>query len=124
MLNQRVATVALSTSAVMPVPKPTTTPHSRISCQIFVTPSDSNRLAVTIEIEISATLRRPKRFRIAAANGAISPNSISRIEIAVEISAVVQPNSFCSGRMNTPGAAPAPALTRAIRNVTPTMTQP
>ena len=123
-LNQRVATVALNTSAVMPVPKPTTTPHSRINCQILVMPSDSSRLAVTIEIEIIATLRRPKRLSSAAANGAISPNSIRRIETAVEISAVVQPNSFCSGRMNTPGAAPAPALTSAVRKVTATITQP
>ena len=31
--NQRVATVAPSTSAVMPVPRPTTTPHDSTNCQ-------------------------------------------------------------------------------------------
>ena len=60
----------------------------------------------------------------AAANGAISPNRMKRIDNAEEISAVVQPNSFCSGTMNTPGAPTAPALISAVRKVTPTITQP
>ena len=40
-VNQRAATVAPSTSAVMPVPIPTTTPHSSISCQTFVMASEA-----------------------------------------------------------------------------------
>ena len=34
-LNHRAETVAPSTSAVMPVPMPTTTPHSNINCQTW-----------------------------------------------------------------------------------------
>jgi len=49
---------------------------------------------------------------------------MNRIDSAEEISAVVQPNSFCSGTMNTPGAPTAPALISAVRKVTPTITQP
>ena len=34
--NQRPVTVATSDSAIEPVPSPTSTPHSRISCQLAV----------------------------------------------------------------------------------------
>ncbi len=34
---------------------------------------------------------------------------MKRIDSAEEISAVVQPNSFCSGTMKTPGAPTVPA---------------
>src|SRR5437763_1386307 len=66
----------------------------------------------------------PNRLSNAAANGAISPNSASRINSAAEMAAVVQPNSFCSGRMKTPGAPAAPAETSAVTKVTATTTQP
>jgi len=39
--NQRVATVAPRTSAVMPVPTPITTPQSATSCQTCVMNSDT-----------------------------------------------------------------------------------
>ena len=60
----------------------------------------------------------------AAANGAIRPNRMKRIDSAEEISAVLQPNSFCSGTMNTPGAPTVPAEISAVRKVTPTIAQP
>ena len=59
----------------------------------------------------------------AAANGAINPNRMKRIDSAEEISAVVQPNSCCSGTMNTPGAPTVPAETSAVKKVTATITQ-
>ncbi|MEH2589159.1 hypothetical protein V1273_002998 [Bradyrhizobium sp. AZCC 1721] len=60
----------------------------------------------------------------AAAKGAISPNRMKRIDSAEEISAVVQPNSFCNGTMKTPGAPTVPAEIRPVRKVTATITQP
>ena len=57
--NQRAATVAPSTSAVMPVPRPITTPHSSINCQIFVMNSDATRPETTTSKADSVTLRRP-----------------------------------------------------------------
>ena len=49
---------------------------------------------------------------------------MKRIDNAEEISAVVQPNSFCRGTMKTPGAPTVPAEIKAVRKVTPTITQP
>jgi hypothetical protein len=40
---------------------------------------------------------------------------MKRIDSAEEIYAVVQPNSFCSGTMKTPGAPTVPALISAVR---------
>ena len=57
--NQRAATVAPSTSAVMPVPMPTTMPHSNIKCQIFVIASEATSAETTISNAESVTLRRP-----------------------------------------------------------------
>ena len=57
--NQRVATVAPSTSAVMPVPIPITTPHSSINCQTSVIASEATRPETTMSCAASVTLRRP-----------------------------------------------------------------
>ena len=57
--NQRAATVAPSTSAVMPVPMPITTPHSSINCQTFVIASETTSAETTISSADSVTLRRP-----------------------------------------------------------------
>ena len=57
--NQRVAMVAPSTSAVMPVPMPITTPHNSISCQTFVMASEATSAEITISCAASVTLRRP-----------------------------------------------------------------
>ena len=60
----------------------------------------------------------------AAANGAIKPNKMKRIDSAEDISAVDQPNSRCRGTMKTPGAPTVPAVIKAVKKVTPTITQP
>ena len=57
--NQRVAMVAPSTSAVMPVPTPITTPHSSINCQTFVMASEATSAETTTSCAASVTLRRP-----------------------------------------------------------------
>ncbi|MHC2737492.1 hypothetical protein ACVMFA_003263 [Bradyrhizobium liaoningense] len=54
-----VAIVAPSTRAVMPVPIPITTPHSAMSCQTSVMPSESTSAETTISCATSVTLRRP-----------------------------------------------------------------
>ncbi len=46
--NHRVATVAPSTTAVSPVPNPTTMPHSTTSCQTRVIASEASMPAVMI----------------------------------------------------------------------------
>jgi hypothetical protein len=85
---------------------------------------EMTRAEATITSADSVTLRNPKRLCRAAANGAISPNRMKRIDSAEEISAADQPNSFCNGTMNTPGAPTVPAVITAVRKVTPTVTQP
>ena len=51
--------VAPSTSAVMPVPMPITTPHSSIKCQTFVIASDATSPEATTSSADSVTLRSP-----------------------------------------------------------------
>ena len=58
-LNQRAATVAPRTSAVIPVPMPITTPHSNSKCQTFVMASEAKSAEATIRSADSVTLRRP-----------------------------------------------------------------
>ena len=57
--NQRVATVAPRTSAVMPVPNPTTKPQSRTSCHTCVMNSDSTRPPTMRVSADTTTLRTP-----------------------------------------------------------------
>ena len=57
--NQRAAMVAPSTSAVMPVPMPITTPHSSINCQTFVMASEVTSAEATTSSADSVTLRSP-----------------------------------------------------------------
>ena len=123
-LNQRVATVAPSTSAVIPVPTPMTTPQSRTICQTSVMKKDATIPPAIIASAVAVTCRTPKRFMKAAANGPSRPNSISRIASAVEISALVQPNSSCRGSSSTPAEPSAPAVASMVRKVTPAATQP
>jgi hypothetical protein len=122
--NQRVATVAPSTSAVMPVPRPTTTPHDRTNCQrppMTIVPRIPATTSATAKL---TTARRPKRLMNAAANGPIRPNSARRKASAVEMSALAQPNSASSGLMMTPEAPIAPAVASMTTKVTPRTTQP
>ena len=71
--NQRAATVAPSTSATMPVPRPISTPQSATSCQSSVMNSEARTPDDTMPIAATTTARTPKRLMKAAANGAISP---------------------------------------------------
>ena len=123
-VNHRVATVAPSTSAVMPVPTPTTTPQSSISCQSSVMTSDPPMPSAISTSAVATTRRSPKTFIVAAANGPSSPKSSSRIASAEEICSVVQPNSERSGAISTPADPMAPAVASMVRNVTPATTQP
>ena len=78
-------------------------------------------------IKVSAqtmTRRTPKRFMKAAANGPNKPNSRMRSASADEIWASSQPNSCSSGTIITPGVPMAAAVTKSVRNVTATTTQP
>ena len=71
--NQRPVTVATSESAIDPVPSPTSTPHSRISCQLVVMKTVSPLPSATTSSAHMTTRRMPKRSISAAANGAVSP---------------------------------------------------
>ena len=71
--NQRVATVAPSTSAVMPEPSPTITPQNSSSCQrwrIDAVPATPIAISVTAT---PTTGRAPMRLISAAANGPTRP---------------------------------------------------
>lgn len=110
--------------AVSPVPKPTTTPQSRASCQTSVMTSDPITPAAISASAVAATRRMPKRFMKAAAKGPIRPKSSRRMAKAPEISAADQPNSCCRGPISTPGAPTAPAVTSMVRKAVPATTQP
>jgi hypothetical protein len=45
------------------------------------------------------------------------------MEIAAEMVVRLQPNSFSSGMINTPGAERTPAVASRVKNVTPAITQ-
>ncbi len=58
--NQREATVAASTAAVMPVPRPTTTPHSNTSCHTCCMNIEAKMpLMITASAKVT-TRRMPK----------------------------------------------------------------
>ena len=121
--NQRVATIAASTMDVTPVPVPTQTPQSSISCHWL-------RIVVVSATEIASkptaariTRRMPKRSITDAANGPIRPKSAMLMATAPEIAARFHPNSDSSGTIRTPGTARIPAVTRRMKNVTIAMIQ-
>ncbi len=58
---------------------------------------------------MATTRRMPNRFIRAAANGAVSPNSIRFTDTATEMVPRDQPNSSCSGSISAPGVARKPA---------------
>ena len=72
-MNQRLTIVAARTRAVIPVPPPTMTPQSSISCHGDFMKIVSETPVATVASEIKIVLRRPNQFMIAAANGPISP---------------------------------------------------
>src|ERR1700754_2978407 len=107
--NQRVATVATKPIEIEPVPTPTSTPHNSTSCQLVVIVTLS---AAPDEINTSATDntgRTPKRSINAAANGAVSPNSVMLTDMANPTTPCDQPNSWGSGFIITPGTDRKPA---------------
>src|SRR5471032_2804336 len=101
--NQRLETTALSTSAVMPEPTPSITPHSTTSCQNCVIRVASARPPATSDSAVTTTLRSPKRSIRMAENGPIRPNSTKRTASADEICSVSQPNSLLKGCIMAPG---------------------
>ena len=117
--NQRLATLAANTSAIEPVPMPTTTPHSSTRCHGSVI---NTVAAAPLPIIVSAaitTRRMPKRSIKAAANGAVSPYSKTFTDTAREICARLQPNAVSSGTISTEGAERNPAVATKVRNVIP-----
>src|SRR3954449_4849353 len=116
--NQRPLTVATSDSAIEPVPRPTSTPHSSTSCQLACMNTVSP-LPVAVTSRATTTTRRmPKRSMSAAANGAVSPYSAMFTATAAEMVDTDQPNSACSGSISTPGTARNAAAPTSARKVT------
>jgi hypothetical protein len=56
-----------------PVPRPTSTPQSRISCQLVVMKTVSPLPSAVSSSAQTTTRRMPKRSMSAAANGAVRP---------------------------------------------------
>ena len=118
-VNQRLATVAANTRAMDPVPRPTSTPQHRTSCQLAVMKTVSPLPAATTHSAVATTRRMPNCSMSAAANGAVRPNSSRLTLTASETVAVDHPNSSCSGRISTPGVARKPAEATRATNATP-----
>src|SRR4051794_11198576 len=116
--NHRVVTVATSAIDIEPVPRPTRTPHSRISCQLCVMKTVSPLPAATNPSAAVTTGRMPKRSIRAAANGEVSPNSAMLTDIAAPIVPCDQPNWSCSGSSSTPGTERNPAAPSIVTKVT------
>ena len=116
--NQRLAIVAAKTSAIEPVPIPTTTPHKPIKCQGFVIKIVEKAPMPTVVSAVITTLRIPKRSIKAAANGAVRPNSRIFIATASEISSRDQLKASSSGTTKTEGADLKPAVATNVKNVT------
>ena len=117
-VNHRLATVAAKTSAIEPVPSPTRTPQHSTSCQLAVMNTVSPLPAATTVSAQATTRRIPNRSMRAAANGAVSPNSMRFTEMANDTVAVDQPNSSRSGTSSTPGVARNPAAATSATNAT------
>src|SRR5687768_1554031 len=80
--NQRVATVATNPIEIEPVPTPTSTPHSNTSCQLAVIVTLSAEPDAISSSAADSTGRTPNRSINAAANGAVSPNSVMLTDMA------------------------------------------
>jgi hypothetical protein len=110
--------VATSDSAIDPVPSPTSSPQSSISCQLAVMKTVRPLPTATTTSAPMTTRRMPKRSISAAANGAVSPYSAMLSATAAEIVDTDQPNSARSGSISTPGTARNAAAPTSARNVT------
>src|SRR5256885_3357291 len=95
--NQRLATTAPSTSAVRPVPMPSSRLHSKNRCHSCVACVTIAMAPPTRARPMHITARSPKRSIITAANGPSRPNSAKRSARLLDICSVLQPNSRDSG---------------------------
>lgn len=102
-VNQRLVTVAANAMAIEPLPRPTTTPHSRTSCQASVIQTVASAPPDMTSRASATTRRMPKRSISAAANGAVSPYRARLTETAKPTVPRDQSNSSCSGSMSSPG---------------------
>ncbi len=71
--NQRPETVVAKAPAIEPLPRPTSTPQQRISCQLCVIRMVRPAPTEIVSRALTTTSRTPKRSISAAANGAVSP---------------------------------------------------
>ena len=108
---------------IAPVPAPTSTPHSRTSCQLAVIVTLSAEPLAIISSAPDNTGRTPNRSISAAANGAVSPNSVMLTDIASPTTPCDHPNSWCSGCIITPGTERKPAAPRIATKLTAATTQ-
>ncbi len=115
--NQRLATTAPSTSAVMPVPRPSIRLHSTNSCHSCEAIVTSAMPRPTSASPVQITARRPQRSISTAANGPIRPNSAKRSASEDEICSVLQPNSLPSGCSIAPGRPSAADIVSMVRKV-------
>src|SRR6478735_5485586 len=101
--------VAANTSAIDPVPSPISTPQESTSCQPVVTNTVSPLPSATSSSAEQVITLIPNRSISAAANGAVRPYRIRLTPTATDSRPRDQPNSSCSGTINTPGADRNPA---------------
>ena len=108
----------------MPVPVPTTTPHSSTSCQGAVISGVKATPDATSTSDITMVVRTPRRSMKAAANGPISPYRIRLIATANEMVARDQPNSCSTGTIRMLGMERMPAATSSVTKVIPATYHP
>ena len=109
---------------IAPVASPFATPQSTSSCHGACICVVSVELIAIVPSAITITRRMPKRSYRPAANGPPRPYSTRLIATAAEIVARDQPNSSCSGTINTPTVDRNPAAVTSVRNETAAITQP
>ncbi len=112
-----------STSAVTPLPPPTTTPQSSTSCHGCVISGVSATPRATIASAVPTVRARPNRSITAAANGPTSPYNRMLTATAKLTTDRDQPNSASNGTISTPGAERMPAATSSTTKVHPATVQ-
>ncbi len=121
--NQRLTTVAPSTMATQPVPRPDNTPQVTIRCHGSVMKALA---AIETDIRMRALIKvrlTPKVCIRAAANGPTMPYRKMPRPAENDVTLRLQPNACSSGWSRTPGADRMPAAARRARNTTPTTTK-
>ena len=94
-----------------PVPRPTTMPHSRMSCHTSVIASEPTSAGHDQQQGRADDAATPKRFMNAAANGPIRPNSNEADRQGRgDLGGSASRTRCCSGTIMTPGAPTAPAV--------------